>query len=45
MKRVAVIVLTSEVNDGEASDELMTCLNNLKSLRYWLVERIIDTKI
>ena len=42
---MAVIVLTSKANNGEANDELMACLNNLKTLRHWFVERVIDTKI
>ena len=42
---MAVIVLTSSSGDDEASDELMVCLNNLKSLKHWLLERVIDTEI
>lgn|GEM_PF-3032389 len=45
MKRVAIIVLTTEGHDDEATAELKSYLNSLKELRNWSLERVVDTKV
>lgn len=45
MKRVAILVLIASKNDPEADKELTNLLEDMKEMKCWFIDKIIQSEI